>query len=336
MTHGIYTSANDVVYDQLVALLNSIEVNAGPDIPVCVIAYDDRLDRVKTEISQRNNVELLDDPELFAPWEQFSYEVWDAHPYALKQWREQGIQGVRRLGMNRRYCAFDSKAPFDKFLYFDADVLVLDSLDYLFEQLDRHDVVVYDFQYKDPSHIYNVNSEKLFDIFPEKRISKDIFCAGFYGSKRGLLPPEQRAQVVNHLNAGEAEILYLSAPNQSVLNYTLMRSELEIYNFALELPKEQRTGCSVTSPHFEEKNNRVYDKDIPLTYLHFIGISASIFTRLCSGENITFPYRNSFLHYRYLNEPESQPQFQGKPVAYNQPKPSKNPVKRWLQSLMQK
>ncbi|MDJ1185634.1 Npun_R2821/Npun_R2822 family protein [Roseofilum casamattae] len=332
MTHGIYTSANDVVYDQLVALLNSIEVNAGPDIPVCVIAYDDRLDRVKTEISQRKNVELLDDPELFAPWEQFSYEVWKAHPYALKQWSEQGIQGVRRLGMNRRYCAFDSQAPFDKFLYFDADVLVLNSLDYLFEQLNNRDVVVYDFQYKDPSHIYNANSEKLLDIFPEERINREIFCAGFYGSKRGLLPPEQRAKVVNHLNSGEAEILYLSAPNQSVLNYTLMRSELDIYNFALELPKEKRTGCSVTSPHFEEKDRRVYDKGVPLTYLHFIGISASIFTRLCSGENITFPYRDSFLYYRYLNEPECQPQFQGKPVAYDRPKPSKNPVKRWLQN----
>ena len=34
---GIYTLANDRVFDQLVALLNSIEVNISPDIPVCVI-----------------------------------------------------------------------------------------------------------------------------------------------------------------------------------------------------------------------------------------------------------------------------------------------------------
>ncbi|WP_375539518.1 hypothetical protein [Planktothrix sp. FACHB-1365] len=36
-SRGIYTLANDVVFDQLVALLNSIEVNISPDIPVCVI-----------------------------------------------------------------------------------------------------------------------------------------------------------------------------------------------------------------------------------------------------------------------------------------------------------
>ncbi len=53
---GIYTLANDVVYDQLVALLNSIEVNVGWDMPVCVIAYDDRLDKVRSEIEKRKNI----------------------------------------------------------------------------------------------------------------------------------------------------------------------------------------------------------------------------------------------------------------------------------------
>jgi hypothetical protein len=33
---GVYTLANDVVFDQLVALLNSIEKNVSPDIPVSV------------------------------------------------------------------------------------------------------------------------------------------------------------------------------------------------------------------------------------------------------------------------------------------------------------
>jgi hypothetical protein len=37
MVNGIYTLANDVVYDQLVALLNSIEANVSPNIPVCII-----------------------------------------------------------------------------------------------------------------------------------------------------------------------------------------------------------------------------------------------------------------------------------------------------------
>lgn len=52
MTKGIYTVANDVVFDQLVALLNSIEVNVGTDTPVCVIAYDDRTEKVQAEIEK--------------------------------------------------------------------------------------------------------------------------------------------------------------------------------------------------------------------------------------------------------------------------------------------
>lgn len=319
MANGIYTSANDVVYDQLVALLNSIEVNVGADTPVCVIAYDDRLDRVKAEIDRRKNVELLNDPDIFTPWEEFSHQVWKAHPNALQRWSEQGIQGVRRIGMNRRYCAFDPKSPFEKFVYFDADVLVLNSLDFVFEQLDHHDFVIYDFQYKDPSHIYNLDSPKLFEVFPEERIRQEIFCAGFYGSKRGLLSVEQRNELVTHLQAGEADILYPSAPNQSVLNYMTMRSGLDIYNFSLQLPKEQATGCSVTSPHFEQRGHLLYDKGVQLTYLHYIGLSSNLFARLCAGENLDFPYRDIFLHYRYLHDPENRPQFVGKPKPYNAP-----------------
>ena len=53
MTDGIYTLANDVVCDQLIALLNSIEVNLGSDFPVCVIPYDDRLEKIMPVIEQR-------------------------------------------------------------------------------------------------------------------------------------------------------------------------------------------------------------------------------------------------------------------------------------------
>lgn len=319
MTDGIYTLANDYVYDQLVALLNSIEANVGQDIPVCVIAYDDDLERVRAEIDKRNNVELLNDKELFSRWEDFSYRAWKAHPTALQTWRERGISGVNRIGMNRRYCAFDPASPFERFAYFDADVLVLNSLDHIFNALDENDVVVYDFQYKDITHIYNHHSPKLPEVFEKSRLESEIFCAGFYAAKRGLLPTEQREQLVTHLEAGEADVLYMSAPNQSLLNYMVMRSEIPVYNLSLHLPAEQRTGCSVTSPHFETKDNVAYDRDARLTYLHYIGVSSKIFSNLCAGENIGFPYRDLFLHYRYRHEPEKRPQFRTKPTPYNQP-----------------
>ena len=89
MTDGIYTIANDVVFDQLVALLNSIEANVGTDTPVCVVAYDDRTEKVQSEVAKRQNVQFLDDPEIFTPWEDFSYQAWKGHPTALSMWAAQ-------------------------------------------------------------------------------------------------------------------------------------------------------------------------------------------------------------------------------------------------------
>ena len=74
MVDGIYTLANDVVCNQLVALLNSIELHA-PELPVCVIAYDYQLKRVREAIASRPNVTLLDDAALFSRWEDFSRDV---------------------------------------------------------------------------------------------------------------------------------------------------------------------------------------------------------------------------------------------------------------------
>ena len=316
MTEGLYILANDVVYDQLVALLNSIEVNAGK-YPVSIIAYDDQIERVREEVKNRSNVEIFADTRAIKLWQDFSTEVWQAHPDAFKIWQEKGISGLYRGGTHHRFAGFDG--AFDKFIYLDADILVIDSLDYIFEQLNQNDFVVYDFQHKDLSHVYNIDSDKLRNIFPQSRLDREIFCSGFYATKKGLFDLERRKYLLSKLQAGEAEILYKNAPDQTILNYMVMRSEVSSYNFALDLPKNKITGCCVTSPHFEERDNLVYDKENRLTYLHYIGLSSNLFSRLCSGENIDFPYRETFLHYRYLHEPEKRPKFTTKPKAYNAP-----------------
>lgn len=134
-----------------------------------------------------------------------------------------------------------------------------------------------------------------------------------------MFPPEARERIIAELQNGDAEVLYLGAPNQSVLNYMVMKTEQTVYNFALNLPQQDLTGNSATSPHFEARDNVLYDKGVRLAYLHYIGISSKQFRRLCSGENLDFPYRDIFLHYRYLHDPKSRPEFVGKPKYYKQP-----------------
>lgn len=317
MKEGIYILANDVVYEQLVALLNSIDCHAGKSYPICILPYDDRLDLVKAEIKNRPNVEIFTDNAIIKKWENFAEAIWKAHPTALKKWQAEGISSVYRMGMHRRFCAFDG--PFDKFIYLDADILVLDSLDFIFEELDRSEFVVYDFQYKDLSHVYDVNSPTLLKTFSQARIDSELFCAGMYASKKGIFDTERQNYLLSRLQEGEAEILYMNAPDQSILNYMVMAAGISSHNFSRHLPAEKVTGCCVTSPHFQEENNLLYDRNNRLTYLHYIGLSSKLFNRVCAGENIGFPYRDIFLYYRYLHEPDKRPIFSGKPNWYNSP-----------------
>ncbi|MCZ8066684.1 MAG: Npun_R2821/Npun_R2822 family protein [Microcystis sp.] len=317
---GICTLANDRIYDQLIALLNSIEVNGGKDLPVCVYPYDDNIERIRAEIAQRPNVQLFDNRDVIDLWDNFAKSAWEPHPTAKERWLKAGSKGYHRFGTHRRYCAFDG--PFDRFIYMDGDTLLMSPLDRVFAQLDNYDCVVYDFQHKDITHVYEVTSPKLLEIFSQERLNQEIFCSGFYGSKKGLFDEERRNWLIEQLRAGEAEILYPMAPDQTIVNYMMMRSNFSIYNLALQLPKEERTGCCVTSPHFQALDNILYDKGKRLTYLHYIGLSSSLFTRLCSGENLDFPYRDIFLHYRYLYEPSQRPIFTDSPKPYQTPNPT--------------
>ena len=142
-------------------------------------------------------------------------------------------------------------------------------------------------------------------------------CSGFFASRKGLFDEGKLSKLMQNLENGEADLLYPFAPEQSLLNYMLMRSDVSIYNFALDLPYDKRTGNSVTSTHFEEKEHILYDKGVRLTYLHYIGIGSGPFRRLCSGENVNIPYRDIFLHYRYLHDPEKRPPLMGRIKPFN-------------------
>jgi hypothetical protein len=320
MLRGIYTLANDAVYDQLVALLNSIEANYSKDIPVCVIPYDENIGRISEEIKSRPNVTLFQDRAAIAKWEQFAQDAWNLSPrtYNLKPNTsdlEPAKWGRHKFSVHRKFCCFDG--PFEKFIFLDADTLVMKPLDFIFEQLDRSEFVVHDYQHKDASHVFNVKSPRLYQVFSKDRINAGIFCTGFFASKRGLFDDARCRLALSGLKNGEAEILYPKCAEQSLLNYMVMKSNVNIYNFALSLPREERTGDSVTSTHFEDRKHILYDKGNRLTYLHYIGITSDPFRRLCGGKNIDFPYRDIFLHYRYLNESGRKPRLKGRKIPYN-------------------
>lgn len=325
MEKGVYILGNDVVLDQMIALIHSLEQNVGKALPICVVPYDENTVRSRQATQRYPQVQWFDNAAILNKWETFATRIWAAHPTAFDIWAQRGINGVNRLGMHRRFCCFDG--PFKKFIYLDADILAMNSFDILFEHLDAYDFVTYDFQYKDLSHVFNTEAPKLEKVFErvgeassgKTRLQTEIFCAGLYASKKGIFTDAMLASLLAQLQAGDADILYYNGPDQSILNYMVLKSDLSAVNLARSLPPAQRTGCCVTSPHFTQRtvkgNPVLFDHKTQLTYLHYIGVSARFFSQLCAGNNILFPYRDLFLHYRYLHESE-QPELAGKPVPY--------------------
>ncbi len=303
MIDGIYTLANDVVYDQLIALLNSIEANAGRKIPVCVIPYNNRLDKVKAEIATRDNVTLFEDDASIARWEEFGTRIWKAHPRALKLWREYGLAENFRIERHRKLCCLDG--PFDKFIFFDGDTLLMKPLDDVYEKLDKYDWITNDFQYKsDLKYIFDWTEDKLQQIFHQENISSRIFCSGWFASKKHIFDDATLANFLTSLEAGEADALAWADSDQTVLNYLVLKSGISYYNYA---NYEGATGCHWASK-FNVVDNILYAEETPITYLHYMSVSSSDFTRLCAGEDVDIPYRDVFLHYRYLKSPEKRPQ----------------------------
>ncbi len=313
MKNGIYILANDVVFDQLVALLNSIEANISAEIPICIIPYNDRLEKVRSEIATRSQVSLFENAESIQRWETFATEVWKSHDRAQKAWRDRQLPKVYRIEMHRKLCCFDGE--FDRFIYFDADTLALSSVEPIFQKLETYDWVTNDYQYSsDIKYIFDTPQSELLKVFDAETLRSHIFCAGWFASKRNVFTDEILRSLLTSLQAGESDLLALWGTDQSLMNYLVLRSQISYYNFAA-------TGTapgSHWSSNFEQRDRVLYDKGQPLTYLHYMSISSTAFTSLCQGQDVSIPYRDLFLHYRYLNTPQDRPQAFKSPSALMQ------------------
>jgi len=307
-SHGIYTLANDAVYDQLVALLNSIEVNISPEIPVCIIPYDDRLEKVKQEVNSRANVTLFDNWDSIQRWENFAHQVWAVHPGARKSRLSRNWWSTGHL--QRKMCAFDGN--FDKFVFCDADTLAMKSFDDIFERLNTYDFVFDDWIHTKPRNEVPLNIPLLENagLFNEQDIRPRIHCSDFFGSKRDLFN-KQELDRFNQLLIEKQEVEWLTAwwDDAHLFNYLTFKSNRPLFNFTLSTNGNERTGnCAISDP-FININNVLYNQEgkKPIHRIHYMKYLASDFERLCRGEDVDIKYKDVFLHYRFLKQPENKP-----------------------------
>lgn len=305
---GIYILANDIVYDQLVALLNSIEVNVNPNIPVGIIPYDNLLDKVKLEVDSRTNVILFDNQNSIQRWENFAQQIWTAHPKKNQKNSAKLVQTRKR--MQRRYAAFDG--PFEQFVVYDADCLAMKPLDNVFERLKTYDFVFDDWEHRKPDSVAALNLSLIEKSgeFKAADVRPKLHCASFFGSRRGLFDPQTlsdlKEQLIEH-----REVEWINKVSEAFLfNYMTLRGEYSLFNFTLSTDATDRTGNCADADLFVNINNVLYNQQglKPIHRIHYMNYSATDFTRLCQGEEVDINYKDIFLHYRFLKKPEKKPE----------------------------
>lgn len=308
---GIYTLANDVVYDQLVALLNSIEINLSQDIPVCIIPYDHQLEKIKQEVACRPNLTIFECQSSIQYWEDFYRQVWNAHPKA-----HQKIQGhpkwYKKNNLFRKMCTFDGQ--FEKFVFYDADSLAMSPLDRVLDKLENYDFVFDDWEHKKPTPVASLNFSLIENeiSLSEEQVRSKIHCSSFFGSKIGVFGKDEREILKANLleNQEYTWINDLSLwCDADLFNYMTLRCDRSLFNFTLSPNAQERTGNCANADSFVNINNVLYNKDglKPIHRLHYMSYPASDFFRLSRGEDVNILYKDEFLYYRFLKEPEQRP-----------------------------
>jgi hypothetical protein len=309
-SRGIYTLANDVVFDQLVALLNSIEANVDATIPICIIPYDDRLDRVKQELKSRPNVMIFDNQESIERWETFAHRVWQAHSFAARsklsypKWYKGHLQ--------RKFVTFEGE--FEEFVFYEADNLAMKPADDIFAQLKSHELVFDDWEHQKPTPVaaLNIPLIEASGAYTEAQIRPKLHCGSFFAGKRGLFNQEELSLLERYLlDRGEVEWIngYGWWDDVYLFNYLTLRSNKTLYNFTLSDDPRRITGNCADADPFVNIDDILYNEQglKPIHRIHYMNYSSADFARLTGGEDVNICYRDVFLHYRFWKQPEQKP-----------------------------
>lgn len=309
-SQGIYTLANDTVYNQFVALLNSIEANVSSTIPICVIPFDQRLDRVKQEIDSRANVTLFDNWSSIQRWEDFAKQVVKAHPRAI----ETKLSHPRWYGgsLHRKFAAFDG--PFEQFVFYDGDSLAMKQLDDVFEKLEIYDFIFDDWEHKKPETVaaLNISHIEKAGFYSQQEIRSKLHCSSFFGSKKGLFDKDELFLMAERL-ISQGEITWINGQgwwdDAFLFNYLTLRCDRPLFNFTLSPHGYDRTGNCADADPFVNIDNVLYNQEglKPIHRIHYMNYPSLSFNRLCQGEDVEICYKDVFLHYRFLKQPEQKP-----------------------------
>jgi hypothetical protein len=305
---GIYTLANDVVFDQLVALLNSIEMNISADIPICIIPYNEQIDLIKQEVNARKNVILFDNWDVIERWEEFAHQVWAAQ--SSKKEAKLSRSSWYKSHLQRKFVAFEG--IFDKFVFYDSDSLAMKPLNNVIEKLETYDFIFDDWEHVKDEAVaaLNIPIIEQTELYTEADIRSKLHCSSFFGSKRGLFTVKE-IQIMKERLITHREVEWINGwwDDAFLFNYMTLRCDRPLFNFTLSPNGEDRTGNCANADPFVNINNVLYNQDglKPIHRIHYMSYSSRDFAQLCQGQDVNICYANEFLYYRFLKQPEQRP-----------------------------
>jgi hypothetical protein len=281
MTRGIYFMANDRALDHAIALVNSVRA-WDATTPMVMIPYTPPYREAARTLTALPGVALYDDTRRL-----------DRLTRTVRRTFGQGFF-PRPDNLRKQLCWFGS---FDEFLYVDADIVVFERVVEMLDWLDRADFVCYSDQHLGGlEHVFkpSVLGDGVFD----RDQLEDVFNAGFWGGRRGVIS-EERLYTYFEECAGHKAYLDRSrgGSDQPVMNYVVLRHVPRRVNLYRELPGAP--GMWAGRPHFREDGHRLFDPEAgsPLRFLHWAGI----------GIGPGLPYWDVWRHYRFLNPAVTAP-----------------------------
>ncbi len=308
---GIYTLANDNLYDQVIALINSIRSNYDSKIPICIIPYNNQINQLKN--LHLEQVFLFNQEESFNKWQNFAAEIW-SHPRFgnLKQtaWYH-GSNTIRKL------CSFDG--PFEQFIYIDSDELVMSSLEDCFNKLTNYDCVFDDWEHKKNDCFLALDLIEQKYHYSEQDVKKHCHCSDFFALKAGLLDDRSLEELKFSLINNEEVSLINSKgwwDEVYLFSYITFKLNCKVFNYTLSNDPQDRTGHIAGVDPFVEKDKVLFNQQglKPIHRIHYMGYKSEAFKRLCQGENTNIPHQQVFLFYRFMNQPEDAPTDLKKPI----------------------
>jgi hypothetical protein len=268
---GVYFLANDFVLDRAVAFLNSLRT-VNPDVPLCLIPFDDDVDRL---------LDLQD---------RFGFTVWSGDPAVLDRCDEisRRFHGGRTQGHYRKLAAWEGR--FDEFVYIDSDTVLLNGVDFLFRHLAEYAFVT---AYSDlPEQRWLVWRDSVYESGVLTRRQIDYAAGtGLIASRKDCLRLDR--DVLPRL-AAAVELAPHMMPltiEVPLLNYLMVtsgrpRTSLNLLRQAgFAVPQEHWAGLPITEANRSS-----------ILAVHWAGH----WWKLGRGEIDELPHRELFEHYRWL------------------------------------